>query len=57
MKKYSFWTSFIKTLVRLGIMLLPVAMTFLPQEWMNITLGGVLMMVFDKLKAQYNVLA
>lgn len=51
--QYNFWHSVLKTLVRLSIILIPVAMTWLPKEWMNITLGGGLMLSFDWLKAKF----
>ncbi len=52
-QEYSFAKSFGKTVIRVCVLLIPIAMTWLPAEWMNITLGGVLMMIFDWLKAKY----
>lgn len=52
MQTYSFKKSLIKNLIRLALFGIPILMTLLPHEWMNMTLGTVLAMIFDVLKAK-----
>ncbi len=52
-KSYSASKSFIKTVIRLGILAVPMVLTLLPEAWMNLSVSAVLYMAFDWLKARY----
>lgn len=53
---YTFKSSLLKTVIRVGILSIPMLITLLPQEWMNLTLSGILYMIFDWLKAKYTTI-
>lgn len=53
---YNFLHSFLKTIVRGLLLVGPMAIHFLPATWMSITLGGLLVLFFDWLKAFYATL-
>ena len=52
--KYSFWKGFKKSAINLILVGAPLVFTLLPQEWMNLTLGGVLLMGLNFLKVKYS---
>ena len=53
MSKYNFWQSVLKMVVKFGVAVLPVAITLLPLEWQNLTIGGALYLVLDFLQKRY----
>jgi hypothetical protein len=48
--KYSFLTTLKKTLVRIALVGIPLLLQFLPSEVQNLTVGAVLLIVYDYLK-------
>ena len=53
MTKYSFWKGLKKAVVSVILVGLPLVVTALPQEWMNLTLGGVLVLLVNFLKVKF----
>lgn len=54
--QYSFWQSAVKTAVRVFLVIAPALFAHIPSTWLNLTLGGSLMLAFDWLKAKYTTL-
>lgn len=52
-KKYSFWKGLGKSVVSVILVGLPLVVTVLPSEWMNLTLGGVLVLLVNYLKVRF----
>lgn len=50
MKKYSFKKGLLKAFFSIIIVGVPILIQVLPQEWMNLTLSGVLLMLVNYLK-------
>lgn len=53
MKIYSFKKGLVKAIINTVIFLVPVLIQILPQEWMNITIGGFLYLIVNWLKIKY----
>lgn len=51
---YSFLTGLKKTLIQMAIFGLPMVVTLLPETWMNLTVGGILALIVNYLKFQFN---
>ncbi len=50
--EYNFFKSLFKTVIRLGLVAIPLIVAILPLEWQNLTLGGALMLLLDYLKSK-----
>ena len=53
-KSYSFWTGLKKGLVNVVLIGAPLVFTLLPQEWMNLTVGGLAVMLLNFLKVKFS---
>ncbi len=56
MVKYSFWKGVWKTVLAVVIFGIPIALDWLPKEWMDITLGGLIFLLVNFLKVKYKSL-
>lgn len=54
MQNYNFVHSIAKTLIRVALIALPLIIASLPVSVSSLTIGGVLMLGFDALKAKYS---
>ena len=54
--QYSFKKGLGKMLINVIIIGLPLLVQILPQEWMNVTLGGALYMLLNYVKVKYSSL-
>lgn len=54
--EYNFFHSLLKTVLRGVLLIGPLAIHLVPATWLGLTLGGVLVLGFDKLKAVYTSL-
>jgi len=52
---YSYWRSIKKALVRGLLIAIPIALQAFPEQWLNLTLGGVLIFILDWLKHRVNL--
>ncbi len=52
-KKYSFLKGLWKGMLGVVLVGAPILVSALPQEWMNYTIGGVLLMIVNFLKVRY----
>ena len=52
----TFWKVVVKTFIRVALLLIPLGMSLLPKEWLNITLGTALVFVFEWAKLKYSTL-
>lgn len=52
-KKYSFWIGLRKMAVNLLVVAGPMLVGVLPQEWMNMTLSGAILLVINYAKVKY----
>ena len=55
MQTYSLWKGLRKTAVQLILVGLPLVMQVLPAEWMNLTLGGTLVLLVNYLKVRWAI--
>ncbi len=55
-QKYNFWVSFTKMLIKVGALATPLVLALLPNEWVNLTLGGALYMLLDFLQKKYTTI-
>ena len=53
MTKYSFWKGVKKSVVSVILVGAPLVFTLLPAEWMNLTLGGVAVILLNYLKVKF----
>jgi hypothetical protein len=53
MKTYSFWKGLKKSVVSVILVGAPLVFTLLPAEWMNLTLGGVAVILLNYLKVKF----
>lgn len=51
--KYDFWKGLKKALIQFVLFGIPVLLSVLPQEWMNLTLGGALALLVNYLKVRF----
>ena len=51
--EYSFWKGLKKSVVSVILVGLPLVVTLLPQEWMNLTLGGLAVLLLNYLKVRF----
>jgi hypothetical protein len=54
MTQYSFTKGLSKTIVSLLVVGIPLVIGVLPEEWANLTLSGVLLLVLNYLKVRYS---
>lgn len=52
-QEYSFWKSFLKMVVKVGVLAIPLVIGLLPKEWMDLTLGGALYMLLDWMQKKF----
>ena len=52
-KKYSFWKGVGKAVVSVILVGLPLVFQVVPQEWLNLTIGGALVMILNWIKVRY----
>lgn len=52
--KYSFWKGFKKAVLNVILVGAPLVVSVLPAEWMNLTIGGVLVLLVNFLKVRYS---
>jgi hypothetical protein len=50
---YSFWKGVKKAVLSVILVGAPIVVSALPAEWMNITLGGLLVLIVNFLKVKY----
>ena len=53
MKKYSFYKGFLKGLIAFILFAVPLLLDILPSEVLNLTLGGVLVIIVNFAKQKY----
>jgi len=53
-KQYSFWKGLLKAIITIVLIGIPVVLDILPQEILNLTLGGILVLVLNYLKVKYS---
>lgn len=51
--KYSFKKGLTKSIISAVVFYLPILVGFLPAEWMNMTIGGVLALLVNFVKVKY----
>ena len=54
MKKYSLWKGLWKGVLGVALVGAPIVVSALPAEWMNYTIGGLLLMLVNFLKVRYS---
>lgn len=52
---YSFWKTIQKVIVKLLIFGIPIALELAPEAWLNLTIGGLIAVVYDWLKHSVGV--
>ncbi len=53
MKGYSFWKGFWKAVTSMALVGLPILLQILPSDWLNMTVGGIAVLVLNFLKFSY----
>jgi hypothetical protein len=53
MNKYSFWKGVKKSMISVILVGAPLVFTLLPAEWMNLTVGGVAVILLNYLKFRF----
>lgn len=53
-KTYSFQKGLLKGIIAFALFAIPFALTATPEQYLNLTLGGVLVILFNALKFYYN---
>lgn len=51
--KYSFWKGLRKTLVNMAIIGLPIVVQLAPEQWKNLSLGGLCYLIVNYLKVKW----
>ena len=54
--KYNIWSSFLKAVVKGSVFALPIVVSLLPKEWMDITVGTLGYMLIDFVQKKYTSL-
>jgi len=54
--KYNWVHGILKLVVKGGVLLIPLAMNFIPETWLQLTVGGVLYLLVDYLQKLYTSL-
>jgi hypothetical protein len=53
MKQYNFWTGLKKGIINVILVGAPLVFTLFPAEWMNLTLGGLAVILLNYLKVKF----